>query len=102
MNRFRLIITGCILLGILFISVNSGELFAQSSEEKIRSIREASNAALKTLDEEKNFQFLTDDVLITTGNGTLLSGKDKLKAYIESAADAPPMFWVRTPHRNHC
>ena len=80
MNRFRLIINGSILLGTLILIVNCGELFAQSSEEKIRSIREASNAALKALDEEANFEFLTDDVLITTGNGTLLSGKDELKA----------------------
>jgi len=97
MNRFRLIINGCILLRILFISVSSGELFAQSSEEKIRSVRAASNAALKALNEEVNMEFLTEDVLITTGNGTLLSGKDELRAYIESLADASPMYWVRTP-----
>ncbi len=97
MNRFRMIINGYILLGTLLISVNSGELFAQSPVESILDVREASNAALKALDEEANFQFLTDDVLITTGAGTLLSGKDELKAYIESAVDSPPMFWVRTP-----
>ena len=97
MNRFRLIINGCILLRILFISVSSGELFAQSSEEKIRSVRAASNAALKALNEEANMEFLTDDVLIATGAGTLLSGKDELRAYIESVADASPMYWVRTP-----
>ncbi len=90
-------ITRCILLTTLILSIHGGELFAQSSEERIRSVREASNAALKALDEEANFKFLTDDVLITTGNGTLLSGKDELKVYIESAADASPMFWVRTP-----
>jgi ketosteroid isomerase-like protein len=97
MNRFRLIINGCILLGTLFIYVNSGELIAQSSEEKILAVREASNAALKALDEKANFEFLTDDILITTGAGKLLSGKDELKDYIESATDTPPMFWVRTP-----
>jgi len=90
-------ITGCMLLTILILSAHGGELFAQSSEERILTIREASNAALKALDEEANFQFLTDDVLITTGNGTLLSGKDELRAYIESTVDARPMFWVRTP-----
>ena len=97
MKRFRMIITGYFLLGTLFISVNSGQLIAQSSEEKIRSVREASNAALKALNEEVNMEFLTEDVLITTGNGTLLSGKDELRAYIESLADASPMYWVRTP-----
>ena len=97
MKRRCLNMTVCILLTTLILSIHGVELFAQSSEERIRSIREASNAALKALDEEANFEFLTDDVLITTGNGTLLSGKDELKAYIESAADARPMFWVRTP-----
>ncbi|MFO7844975.1 MAG: nuclear transport factor 2 family protein [Balneolaceae bacterium] len=89
--------TGYILLTTLILSTHSEVLFAQSPEERILAVREASNAALKSLDEEANLQFLTDDVLITTGNGTLLSGKDKLMAYIESAADSPPMFWIRTP-----
>ena len=97
MNRFRLIINGCILLRILFISVSSGELFAQSAEESILAVRAASNAALKALNEEANMEFLTDDVLIATGAGTLLSGKDELRAHIESVADASPMYWVRTP-----
>ena len=88
---------GCILLAVLILSAHGSELIAQSSEDRIRAVREASNAALKALDEEANFEFLTDDVLITTGNGTLLSGKDELKAYIESAADAEPMYWIRTP-----
>ena len=90
-------ITGYIFLTILILSAHGGELFAQSPEEKIRSVWEASNAALKALDVEANMEFLTDDVLITTGAGTLLSGKDELRAYIESAADARPVFWVRTP-----
>ncbi|PWN05738.1 nuclear transport factor 2 family protein [Rhodohalobacter mucosus] len=72
-------------------------MLAQSSEQQIRAVREASNAALKALDEEANSEFLTDDVLITTGNGTLISGKDKLRDYIADASDAQPMYWVRTP-----
>ncbi|MBX2945409.1 MAG: nuclear transport factor 2 family protein [Cyclobacteriaceae bacterium] len=39
---------------------------------------------------------LTDDVLITTGNGTLIQGKENLKTYI-SKASGPKMYWVRTP-----
>jgi len=89
--------TGCILLVTFILSAHGSELFAQSNEESIRAVREASNTALKALDEEANFKFLTDDVMITTGNGTLLSGKNELKAYIESAADADPMYWIRTP-----
>lgn len=84
-------------MGTLIISVDSGELIAQSSEANILAVREASNTALKILDEDAHFEFLTDDVLITTGNGTLLAGKDELKAYINSETGTPPMFWVRTP-----
>jgi len=69
----------------------------EREKERILERRKASNAALKALDEETNQAFLTDDILITTGNGTLLSGKQELKAYITSAADARPMYWIRTP-----
>jgi len=69
----------------------------ESEKERILELREASNAALKALDEKKNLTFLTDDVLITTGNGTLLSGKQELRSYITSFTDAQPMYWVRTP-----
>ncbi len=90
-----------IVIGILFASclllMPGEEVFAQSTEDRIRAVREASNAALKALDEEANFEFLTDNVLITTGNGTLLSGKDELKTYIKSATDSMPMYWIRTP-----
>lgn len=86
-----------LMLGVLLITGLISPLKAQSSEEQIRSVREASNAALKAMDEEANMKFLTDDVLITTGAGKLLSGKDELKAYIKFAADASPLFWVRTP-----
>ncbi len=87
-----------ILFAMCLVFMSAEEVFAQSSEDRIRAVREASNAALKALDEEANLQFLTDDVLITTGNGTLLSGKGELKAYIESATDSTPMFWIRTPN----
>lgn len=84
-----------ILLVILMAGLLS-PLQAQSSEEQIRAVRAASNAALKALDEEANMKFLTDDVLITTGAGTLLSGKDELTSYIENLADTSPMYFVRS------
>ena len=90
------IVIGILFATCLFLMPIEG-VFAQSSEDRIRAVREASNAALKALDEEANFEFLTDNVLISTGNGTLLSGKDELKTYIKSVADARPLFWVRTP-----
>ncbi len=94
-NKFPPVVAVILIATFLFLKSGEG-FFAQSSNDRIRSVREASNAALKALDEEANIEFLTDDVLITTGNGKLLSGKDKLKAYIRLAADGPPMYWVRT------
>ena len=90
---------GAAFLSTLFLIFTPFEaLFGQSAQEQIRSVRDASNTALKALDEEANLAFLTDDILITTGNGTLLSGKDELIAYISSASDAAPMYWIRTPN----
>ena len=83
-----------LMIGFLISIPNSG--WAQTQVEQIQAVREASNAALKALDEESNFNYLTDDVLITTGNGTLLYGKEALKKYIESASNSKPMYLVRT------
>jgi len=72
------------------------DLYAQESEIKqIRDQREASNKALRNFDEKLNSTFLTDDVLITTGAGTLLSGKAELIEYINNA-NGQKMYWVRT------
>ncbi|MGB3145952.1 MAG: DUF4440 domain-containing protein, partial [Maribacter sp.] len=57
----------------------------------------ASNQALKALDHTKVLSFLTEDVLTTTGNGTLLSSKKALENYILEAGDSK-MYWVRTAH----
>jgi len=73
----------------------STQLSAQTDIEQIILNRNASNAALKSYDIELVYTFLTDDVLITTGNGTLLNGKNELKAYIRSFDDNK-MYWVRT------
>lgn len=71
-------------------------LLAQTDEAQIRAVREASNQALKAHDTEAELSFLTEDVLITTGNGTLLSGKEALRNYIEGFGESN-MYWVRTP-----
>ncbi|MBY5951326.1 nuclear transport factor 2 family protein [Algoriphagus marincola] len=71
--------------------------FAQESEKsQILAQREASNQALRAFDEELNATFLTDDVLITTGAGTLISGKEALMDYVQEV-QGPRMYWVRTP-----
>lgn len=68
-----------------------------ADQKEILSKREASNAALKSLDDDRYLDFLTHDVLITTGNGTLISGKDELVAYIASGSGTRAMYWIRTP-----
>lgn len=71
--------------------------FVQESEKsQILAQREASNQALCAFDEELNATFLTDDVLITTGAGTLISGKEALMDYVQEV-QGPRMYWVRTP-----
>jgi len=72
------------------------EVFAQSNEKQILTIRKSSNEALKTYDNELVLSFLTEDVLTTTGNGTLLAGKESLRKYIADAG-ASKMYWIRTP-----
>ncbi|KPQ16959.1 MAG: protein of unknown function containing DUF4440 domain [Algoriphagus marincola HL-49] len=71
-------------------------LAQESDKSMILSQREASNTALRAFDEALNATFLTDDVLITTGAGTLISGKKELLEYIQEAS-GPRMYWVRTP-----
>ena len=83
-----------LIAGFLISIPNTG--WAQTQAEQIQAVREASNAALKALDEESNFNYLTDDILITTGNGTLLNGKEALRHYIKNASTSKPMYWVRT------
>jgi len=74
------------------------EIHAQNGDEQqIRTVRALSNEALKNFDEASNYQYLTEDVLITTGNGSLISGKKALMEYIGSAGGGPRMYWVRTP-----
>jgi len=82
---------------IFLLTISLGITLAQEVEVQIiKKQREASNLALRNFDEELNSTFLTDDILITTGAGTLISGKSQLKAYIQNAS-GPKMYWVRTP-----
>lgn len=71
-------------------------LQSQSNESQIRTLREASNFAMKSYDHEKVLSFLTEDALTTTGAGTLLAGKQALRSYIAEAPNSK-MYWVRTP-----
>ena len=81
---------------VLFVLGSAPEAIAQNSEAALKALRNASNQALKSYDHEKVLSFLTEDVLTTTGAGTLLSGKEALRSYIGKAPDSK-MYWVRTP-----
>ncbi|MFN1834942.1 YybH family protein [Balneola sp. MJW-20] len=75
-------------------------LQAQSDDKtQILKVRSESNEALRVYDNERSYTFLTEDVLITTGNGSLISGKQELRDYVNAAGatDGERMFWIRTP-----
>lgn len=81
---------------ILIFSFQSAlSLSAQSEIELIQSIRNKSNELLKSQNMEAELSLSTEDVLITTGAGTLLCGKASLKEYINNANSSKPMFWDR-------
>lgn len=81
------------LIGLLVVTFS----FAQEAEvSQILAQREASNQALRAFDDELNASFSTEDALITTGAGTLISGKNELMKYIQEST-GPRMYWIRTP-----
>ncbi|HMQ06465.1 MAG TPA: nuclear transport factor 2 family protein [Saprospiraceae bacterium] len=82
-----------VVIGILIFSITHGQ---DTEIAQILSLREASNQALWAFDEELYSSFSTEDVLITTGAGTLISGKKELVKYIQESA-GPRMYWIRTP-----
>lgn len=83
-----------ILFAVLCILIFTSELLSQTNKEQILAIRNASNLALKAYENEEALSYLTDDVLITTGNGVLLSGKKALEKYISDGGKSK-MFWIR-------
>jgi len=85
-----------LLIATLALMFSGPGLLAQTHEAQIRAVREASNQALKSHDTAAELSYLTEDVLITTGNGTLLAGKEALRNYIARFSERK-MYWVRTP-----
>ncbi|MEH6778893.1 nuclear transport factor 2 family protein [Maribacter arcticus] len=88
-------ITRNLLFTLLSAFIFTSELSSQTNKEQILAVRNASNQALKSYDNEKVLSYLTDDVLTTTGNGTLLSGKKALTEYIFDGGENK-MYWIRT------
>jgi hypothetical protein len=82
------------LIGLLTFTFS----YAQEAEvSQILAQRQASNQALRAFDEELNATFSTEEALITTGAGTLISGKKELIKYIQKST-GPRMYWIRTPN----
>jgi ketosteroid isomerase-like protein len=69
---------------------------AQNDKVEIQRLREAYNTALKNYDLEQSLSFMTEGILSTISNGTLIQGKTNLREYILSKSDTK-MYWVRTP-----
>lgn len=92
--RFRTVLP----LTILIIASLSYSSIAQGQDDKdeILGLRNAYNASLKNYDYELSLSFLTEGVLTTISNGTLIQGKKNLKEYI-LANSGTKMYWVRTP-----
>ena len=84
-------------LFMLLLILTTSTVFGQNDEDQILNTRNNSNAALRTYNLELILSYLTDDVLITTGNGTLLAGKEALRMYIFDAGESK-MYWIRTPN----
>ncbi len=68
----------------------------QANKEQILELRNSSNQAFQEYDLEKILSFLTDDVLITAGNGALIVGKESLREYLLKAGESKTYF-VRSP-----
>lgn len=81
------------LIGFLIVTLSHGQ---EAEVSQILAQREASNQALRAFDDELNATFSTEDALITTGAGTLISGKKELMKYIQEST-GPKMYWIRTP-----
>jgi len=84
----------CFFVAAQFVST---PLHAQLQNDKVEilRLRNACNEAIKNFSNEQ-FSFLTNDVLTTTGNGTLIRGKENLKKYVQKAY-VSKMYWLRTP-----
>jgi ketosteroid isomerase-like protein len=83
---------------ILFLFTLIVNVAAQTQQDKdeILQLRNAYNTALKNYDNELSLSFLTDGVLSTISNGTLIQGKQNLREYIRNNSGTK-MYWVRTP-----
>ena len=84
-----------IIIG-LFLFIGLSKTYSQSDKEQILKLREESNMAIKEYNYEKVLSFLTQDCLLTSGNGNLKSGKKEIEEYT-SQGNLDKYYWWRTP-----
>jgi hypothetical protein len=94
--KLNYVILASFIFIIAQLSINPLQAQSQDDKDEILCLRNAYNAALKEFD-DKHFTFLTEDTQTTTGNGTLIQGKENLREYLRKAS-GPKMYWVRTPN----
>lgn len=92
MAKLFLFISAIFALFFYFHDVKAQDV----DQQEIIAKRKASNQAIRNFDHELNASFSTDDAFITTGAGTLISGKEGQAAYLNSL-QGPKMYWIRTP-----
>lgn len=69
-----------------------------TTELALHDLREQSNAALQKGEIGEISKFWTEDILITTGNGTLLTGKSAIKKFLQQVYQQyPNVVYERTP-----
>jgi hypothetical protein len=93
MKSIRCVFGPILFLFALIVNVAAQ---AQLDKDEILKLRNAYNTALKNYDHELSLSFLTDGVLSTISNGTLIQGKQNLREYIRNNSGTK-MYWVRTP-----
>jgi len=70
----------------------------QSVEHTILETRKLSNIAIKEHQIEKIVKHLTEDIVIMSGNGTLIHGKDSLTTYLNNIfINNEDLYFVRDP-----
>lgn len=90
-------------LSILLL-LSTGFLMAQRSskvdKQAILETRKLSNRALKAHDLQTFLSFFADDLSITSGNGSVVRGKDSLENYLSRVfAEDEDLYFVRTAQR---
>jgi ketosteroid isomerase-like protein len=85
-------------IAVFLVFVAASPVLGQSMTDKIRSLRDQSNAAIARHDVDGVLSFLDVEYQITTGSGTLSQGRaGERDAWTVEFARASDLVYVRTP-----